>query len=57
MKEDCDIWMSNEDTIKNLDYNIAKTIFRKNINKFLEVLEFEEAIKNEIEIDDDDDSE
>ena len=57
MKEDCDIWVSNEDTIKNLDYNIAKTIFRKNINKFLEVLEFEEAIKNEIEIDDDDDSE
>ncbi len=51
MKEDCEIWMANEEI--NLNYNVAKSIFMKNINKFLEVLEFEEAIKNEIEIDED----
>lgn len=62
-KEDCDIWLSTykkkegiSSTNRNLDFNIAKSIFAKTNKQFLDIIEYEEAIRNELVEEDEDSS-
>jgi hypothetical protein len=55
--DDCKIWLSNNENNNNsLNYEIAKSIFLNTYKQFLEMIDYEEAIKNEHESDDDSDS-